>query len=93
MTEDVHQQSIGAVTGVEFHPPPVSVGARFFPMTMCLREPFAPLGVGTDAGIGGRVEVTVPVLVVLSKEDDWMVAKREVMDELASIRQGLGAPG
>jgi hypothetical protein len=91
VAEDVHEESVGTVGGVELHPLPVFASAGSAGGGMGLGETVQPGGVGADVFVRGRVEVAVMALFVAA-EDDWgFGAGRDFVEELLCAGEMAGS--
>ncbi len=91
VAEDVHQEGVGAVGAVEFHPTPIGAGAGAAMGGVDFGEAALPFRVGADGGIAGGVEVAVAGLVVAAEDDAGLAAGGLFVQEVAGGRQVLGA--
>ena len=91
VAEDVHEKGIGAVGGVELHPLPVVAGAGAAGGGVGLGKAAEPGGVGADAGVGCGVEVAVTALLVAAEDDDGGRAGVDVVEEVLSAGEVVGA--
>ena len=76
MAEDVHEEGVGAVGGVELHPLPLFAGAGAAGCGVDFGEAAKPGGVGADVFVGGRVEVAVATMFVAAEDDYGVGAGR-----------------
>jgi len=91
MTEDVHEEGVGAVAGVELHPLPVFAGSGTAGCGVDFGEAMLPCGVGADVGVGGGVEVAVAALFVVAEDDDRGWAGGCVVEEVLRACEMVGA--
>lgn len=91
MAEDVHEQGVGAVAGVEFHPLPVFAGARASGGSVNLGEAAEPGGVGADVFVGVWMKVAVAALFVAAEDDYRVGALGFVVEQVLGLCEMLGA--
>ena len=82
MAEDVHEEGVGAVAGVELHPLPVFAGSGATGGGVDFGEAALPGGVGADVFVGGGVEVSVAALFIVAKDDRRLGTGGCVVEEL-----------
>ena len=91
VAEDVHEKGVGAVGGVELHPLPVFAGAGAAGGGVDFGEAAEPGGVGADACVGCRVEVTVTALFVTAEDDYGGGARGNVVEEFLGLGEMVGS--
>ena len=82
VAEDVHEEGVGAVGGVEFHPAPVFACDRAARGGVGFREAAEPLWICADVGVGGGMEVSVSALFVAAEDDYGIGAGGFVVEEV-----------
>ena len=69
VAEDVHEESVGAIGGVQFHPLPIFTSTGAARGGVGFGETAKPHGVGADLLIGGCVEVAVSAMLIAAEDD------------------------
>lgn len=94
VAEDVHQEGVGAVGAVEFHPLPVGSCTNAAAAGMSFGEATRPGGVGADGSVACGMEVAVAGLVGLlfmAEEDAGFGTGGLLVQEAADGGEMLGA--
>jgi len=60
VAKNIHQQSVGAIAGVEFAPISIMAGEDFVSGSVGLDQPATPLRIGQDSLVGSGVKISVP---------------------------------
>ena len=69
MTEDVHEQCIGAICTVQLLPLPVGTNPRSLRCGVNFFEAFAPRSIAADSPVRIRMEVSMSAIVVSPKDN------------------------
>ena len=91
VAEDVHQKGVGAVGAVELHPWPIGTGTGAAMGGVDFGKAALPVGIGTDGGVAGRVEVAVASLIVAAEDDAGLATGGLLVQEMAGGGKVLGA--
>ncbi len=89
VAEDVHEEGIRAVGGVEFHPSPVFAGSGTAGGGVDFGETAEPGGVGADVGVRGWVKVAVAALFVAAEDDCGFGARGFFVEEILGAGEML----
>src|SRR6266436_6063807 len=91
MAEDVHQQSIGTCTGIEFSPTsPIGAGERAAAKGVNFAQAPLPFSISLDGAVACRQKISVlGVIVIRRKADNRGLAVAETMGQF--LRLSIGA--
>ena len=91
VAEDVHEQSVGAIGGVQFHPLPIFTSTGAARGGVGFGETAKPDGVGADLFIGGCVEVAVSAMFIAAEDDCGFGAGGEIVKEVVGAGEIVGS--